>query len=86
MEVTQNRSIEKQKVAIKVRSAVQKAEESRMKIESGSIERLRVAENRQEKKAESRSKKQIGEVKQKADKKIKQNREAKTRLEKIESP
>ena len=47
-----------------------------MTIESESIERLMVAENRQEKKAESRSKKQIGEVKQKADKKIKQSREA----------
>ena len=40
-----------------LRSAAEKAEESRRKIESGSTERLRVAESRQEKKAESRSKK-----------------------------
>ena len=36
--------------------AAQKAEESRRKIESGSIEWLRVAESRQKKKGESRSK------------------------------
>ena len=36
-------------------SAAPKAEESRKKIESGSIEQLRRAESRQEKKAESRS-------------------------------
>ena len=51
------KSTEKQKVASQVRSAAQKAEESRRKIESGSIERLRVAESRQKKKAERRSKK-----------------------------
>ena len=42
-------------------SIVQKAEESKRKIESKSIEWLRVAESRYEKKVESRSKNQTGE-------------------------
>ena len=60
-EVIQNREAQKssqvRKVASQVRSAAQKAEERRRKIESGSIERLRVAESRQEKKAERRKQK-----------------------------
>ena len=51
---------EKQKVVVPG-TAAQKAEESRRKIESGSIQQLRVAESRQGKKAERRSKKQTVE-------------------------
>ena len=67
---------------------MQKAEESKRKIESKSIEWLRVAESRYEKKVESRSKIRLEKVTQKADRKTekKQNREVKTRLEKVESP